>query len=246
MMTELVLVEGVSDVQLISYYLQNVYNWKHERKNDLGITELDEHEHIESLSKNGNQLILCGVGGNGKFAHFVEQHRVNDMLIEKDISSLIVVTDRDETSDANVRRVINNSLKKVSVMAGQWKNNEVEDSFGQVKNIYTYLLIIPPNERGALERVIINALKDIPEETALIQEVIQFIDSLKGSLVPGLNQVNKANKATVGTFFSVRDPKNAMRSFGIFISRIDWSQSASLHQVFLPFEYLGEIKPTKN
>lgn len=31
MMTELVLVEGVSDVQLISYYLQNVYGWKHER-----------------------------------------------------------------------------------------------------------------------------------------------------------------------------------------------------------------------
>lgn len=36
MMTELVLVEGVSDVQLISYYLQNVYGWKHERDNRLG------------------------------------------------------------------------------------------------------------------------------------------------------------------------------------------------------------------
>lgn len=32
MMTELILVEGVSDVQLISYYLQNVYGWKHERE----------------------------------------------------------------------------------------------------------------------------------------------------------------------------------------------------------------------
>lgn len=28
MMTELMLVEGVSDVQLISYFLQNVYGWK--------------------------------------------------------------------------------------------------------------------------------------------------------------------------------------------------------------------------
>lgn len=103
MMTELVLVEGVSDVQLISYYLQNVYGWKHERGNMLGIEPLDEHEHIESLSKNGNQLVLCGVGGNGKFAHFMEQHRVNNMIVEEDISSLMVVTDRDEASDANVR-----------------------------------------------------------------------------------------------------------------------------------------------
>lgn len=88
MMTELVLVEGVSDVQLISYYLQNVYGWKHERDNILGIAPLNEQEHIESLSKNGNQLVLCGVGGNGKFAYFVERHRVNHMIVEQDISSL--------------------------------------------------------------------------------------------------------------------------------------------------------------
>ena len=40
MMTELMLVEGVSDVQLISYYLQNVYGWKHEKNNHLGIHSL--------------------------------------------------------------------------------------------------------------------------------------------------------------------------------------------------------------
>lgn len=246
MMIELVLVEGVSDVQLISYYLQNVYGWKYERDNILGIEPLDEHEHIESLSKNGNQLILCGVGGNGKFAYFVNQHRVNDMIVEKDISSLIVVTDRDEASDAKIRNQINDSLEKIFVESGQWKDNAIQDSFGQPKNIDTYLLIIPANEKGALERAIIDALKDIPKETALIQEVIQFIDSLKGVLVPDLNQTNKANKATVGTFFSVRDPKNAMRCFGVFISKIDWSKSTSLKQLFLPFQYLGEDKPSEN
>ena len=31
MMTELVLVEGVSDVQLISYFMQNVYGWKYRK-----------------------------------------------------------------------------------------------------------------------------------------------------------------------------------------------------------------------
>lgn len=61
-MTELMLVEGVSDVQLISYYLQNVYRWEYVKGNSLGIYPLDEHDHIENLSKNGNQLVLCGVG----------------------------------------------------------------------------------------------------------------------------------------------------------------------------------------
>lgn len=246
MMTELVLVEGVSDVQLISYYLQNVFGWKHERDNLLGIEPLDEHEHIESLSKNGNQLVLCGVGGNGKFTHFVEQHRVNNMIVEEDISSLMVVTDRDEASDASVRRVINNSLEKISVNVGAWKDNTIQDSFGQVKSIYTYLLIIPANEKGALERVIIDALNDIPEETALIQEVEQFVDALKAGLVPELNQTNNANKAAVGTFFSVRYPKKAMRSFGVFVSKIDWSESVSLRQLFLPFQCLGEEKTVEN
>lgn len=246
MMTELILVEGVSDVQLISYYLQNVYGWKHEKENMLGIEPLDEHEHIESLSKNGNQVVLCGVGGNGKFAHFVEQHRVNYMVVEKDISSFMVVTDRDEASDAKIKNQINDVLKQISVESNLWKENAIQDSFGQAKSIYTYLLIIPENEKGALERVIIDALKDIPKETVLIQEVERFVETLKVGLVPDLKQINNANKATVGTFFSVRYPKKAMRSFGVFISKIDWSKSASLNQLFLPFQYLGEEKILEN
>ena len=246
MMTELILVEGVSDVQLISYYLQNVYGWKHERENVLGIESLDEHEHIESLSKNGNQVVLCGVGGNGKFAHFVEQHRVNHIIVEKDISSLMVVTDRDEASDARIRNQINSALAQISVESNRWKENAIQDSFGQAKSIDTYLLIIPADEKGALERVIIDALNDIPEETALMGEVEQFIDALKAGLVPDLNQINNANKATVGTFFSVRYPKKAMRTFGVFISKIDWSKSASLNQLFLPFQCLGEDRPLGN
>lgn len=101
---------------------------------------------------------------------------------------------------------------------------------------------MPTNEKGALERVIIDALNDIPEESSLIQEVEQFIDALKERLVPDLNQINNANKATVGTFFSVRYPKKAMRSFGVFVSKVNWSKSASLNQLFLPFQCLGEEK----
>lgn len=243
MMTELMLVEGVSDVQLISYFLQNVYGWKHENNNQLGITPLDEHEHIESLSQGQNQLVLCGVGGNGKFAYFVEQHRVNDMIVEREITSLMVVTDRDEETDAKIQRTINNSLEKITIKVGQWINNSIVDSFGQPKTTDTYLLIIPANEKGALERVIINALKDITEESQIIQEVIEFVNYLKENFLEELKQTNKENKATVGTFFSVRYPKNAMRSFGRFISKIDWSKSDSLKELFEPFEYIGKEKP---
>ena len=52
-------------------------------------------------------------------------------------------------------------------------------------------------------------------------------------------------KTEISLFFSVRDPKNAMRSFGIFISKIDWSKSESLKALFLPFMYLGEEKPAE-
>ena len=223
MMTELILVEGVSDVQLISYYLQNVYMWKHEKKNNLGITPIDGHDHIESLSKDGNQLILCGVGGNGKFARFVEQHRINSMVIEREISSIMVVTD-------------------IAFRVGEWNSNDIKDSFGLQKQIDTYLLVVPADKKGALEDVIIDALKDIPEEKELIREVIRFIESLKAELLPDLKQINKANKATVGTFFSVRNPKQAMRSFASFVSKIDWHRSGSLNELFRPFELLGKKK----
>ena len=199
-------------------------------------------DSIESLSKEDNELVLCGVGGNGKFAHFVEEHRVNDMIVERDIASIMVVTDRDEETDAKIARNINNSLEIISIRAGQWIKNSIVDSFGQTKSIGTYLLVIPANEKGALERVIINVLGDIPEEAEITQEVIRFIDNLKENFLEELKQINKANKATVGTFFSVRYPKNAMRSFGTFVSKIDWSKSDSLRELFRPFEHLGTEK----
>lgn len=242
MMMELMLVEGVSDVQLISYYLQKVYMWKHEKSNALGIIPMDKQDHIESLSKDGNQLVLCGVGGNGKFAHFVEQHRINSMLIEREISSIMVVTDRDEDTVPKITRTVNQSFENITFRAGEWNRNEIEDSFSQQKYIDTYLLIVPADKKGALEDVIIDALKDIPTESELIQSVIEFIDSLKEGIVPDLKQINKANKATVGTFFSVRDPKQAMRSFASFVSKIDWSKSESLHVLFQVFECFGKEK----
>jgi hypothetical protein len=57
-----------------------------------------------------------------------------------------------------------------------------------------------------------------------------------------MTELNQINKAAIGTFFSVRNPKDAMRSFGTFISKIDWSKSESLKKLFLPFMYLGEEK----
>lgn len=104
------------------------------------------------------------------------------------------------------------------------------------------MLIVPADENGALEKVIINVLKDIPEEEDLIKEVTTFIASLKAEIVPDLSQTNKSDKATVGTFFSIKNPQNAVRSFVTFISKIDWSSSESLRQLFLPFQYLGAEK----
>lgn len=242
MITELMLVEGVSDVLLISYYLQNVYGWNHEKKNQLGMVAFDDYERIENLTKNGNQLILCGIGGNGKFQHFVDQHRITSMIAERDISSLIVVTDRDNSSTKKIEIRISKVIEGVLLKSGEWKSNVIMDSFGQKKMIDTYLLIIPEDKSGALEKVIIDALKDIPEEAELMEEVMQFIDSLKEGVVPELNNENKADKAAVGTFFSARSPQNAMRSFGVFISQIDWGKSDSLNKLFIPFGCLGKDK----
>lgn len=162
--------------------------------------------------------------------------------INMPFSSVMVVTDRDEDSISKIRRRINDLFENILYRAGEWINNEIKDSFGQPKQIDTYLLIVPMDKKGALENVIIDALRDIPEEKALIEEVIGFIDSLKEEVVPELSRINSANKATVGTFFSVRDPKHAMRSFATYVSKIDWSKSESLNEMFLPFMDLGTTK----
>ena len=53
-----------------------------------------------------------------KFARFVKEHRINDMIILQDIDSLMVVTDRDEDSDAKIGREINHSFENLSMKVG--------------------------------------------------------------------------------------------------------------------------------
>lgn len=50
-MIEIVLVEGVSDVRLISYYLQNIYGWKYE---NIQITQSNSAKFILPKRKKGS------------------------------------------------------------------------------------------------------------------------------------------------------------------------------------------------
>ena len=64
---------------------------------------------------------------------FIEKHRINSIIIEREISSVMVVTDRDEDSISKIRRRINDLFENISYRAGEWINNEIKDSFGQPK-----------------------------------------------------------------------------------------------------------------
>ena len=43
----------------------------------------------------------------------------------------------------------------------------------------------------------------------------------------------------------IKDPKQALRSFAVFVSKIDWSQSESLRNLFAPFNRLGKADDYK-
>lgn len=55
--------------------------------------------------------------GNGRFAHFIEQHRINSMIIEKEITSLMIVTDRDTEPIVKISSRINGALSQSRRMA---------------------------------------------------------------------------------------------------------------------------------
>lgn len=177
-MTELVLVEGVSDLQLISYYLQKVYGWIYKKDNFLKITTLNNYEKIENLEKNCQELILCSVGGNTKFNQFINNHNLMNIIIEENISSIMIITDRDKESIGKITKNINNLFKDICFKHNEWINNQIKDYFDQIKFIKTYLLIIPDNQKGALENVILEALNEITEEKELIETVINFVNGV--------------------------------------------------------------------
>ena len=214
----LILCEGVSDIAFVFLLLNKIL--KCEYVNNYELSDLikintkfkDEYAWYENEDY---YFLVASVKGCKNFNNFFELNIRETIKNKKYFSKIINIIDRDEKSIDEIEKSFKfdnlkfKNKKELINIYSTWSDEEY--------NISTFLNVVPFDKCGALEDAILDTIiaqgdKDIVEES------INFIDSLDDNTKRYINKKRIISKAKVGVTFSLIAPDETFSSFS---KRID-------------------------
>lgn len=166
-MNSIVLCEGPDDLWFISYYLYKRAGWSIDKKPDIRkwgfhVVPINDHQQVNYLKKDGNGVAIWCVGGKDSFEEAVKisiQAYVME-IPSKAVNSIVIVRDRDDDDESEILRKINSWLPRIRELENK-KTTEYSVKCENGENAYTHItpIIIPFQEEGAIETLLINSVK---------------------------------------------------------------------------------------
>ncbi len=239
-MTRIILCEGETDLILISYYLEKVKGWKY-TKTPKGLTiKFTEQENKVAYNyqnKSKNELLICAVGGKDNFGNFFNDHlrkpiiRANAGETEYRIA---LVTDRDDCSAEEIENSISNELAPIisKVENNIWQLNKVDADLGAKVNIEFLLVVIPKENHGALETVLMEALSKDDYDANIVEKSKRFITDIQPDADSYIHENRLQLKAQLGVSFSIFNPEKTFSLFKERLVSVEWEKSDVLAKCF--------------
>lgn len=245
-MKSLILCEGKMDAILISYLLINNWGWKYVSSNkenfEIPVNEKKD-ESANWYEKDGNLLLICGVGGNGKFFSFFDFKISNiQRLYEKaDVfSKVIFITDKDKNKVQDIENEFSRKFANIikNVKNEKWISNDYLDSFGSNQKLDVYLKVIPVDSQGALENVLIDSISEIENNSIVVNKTCDFVDNIRNDAKKYLTSDRLVLKAKLGTLLAIISPQKVFTIIDELIKTVDWKKS---EKIINTFEFFNEI-----
>lgn len=143
-----------------------------------------------------------------------------------EINSLAVVTDRDFNTTLNLEEEISSYVNYgVRLNNNMWRDCNYKDSFGEPKCLKVLLTIIPKDKGGALETIMLEAVKMRgSEEEKLGNEVEKFIEKLKSERLSYLSKERFVIKSKLGCTLNIMDPERTFKDIIPTFYNIPWGK----------------------
>jgi hypothetical protein len=149
------------------------------------------------------------------------------------IDSIIVIADADEkTPDQIEKSIIFDGIK---FEENKLVSNKIINNFGTFKNINSFLRIIPRNNSGALENLILDSIK-INDKT-IVDESNKFVDTLPPEGKKYLKHKRMILKAKTGVVFSLIKPDS---TFSELKEKFELA-NCNTNIIFENFRFLKEL-----
>lgn len=236
----IILCEGKSDAILISYLLEKLSGWTHAKKPDKKMNIVTDEKRNESAfwyTRNDDRLLICGVGGKDNFTSFFST-KVFSMIDgypkAHTFDKIIVLRDKDVDDINNIEKSIQCCLEPISVSIknDMWVNGRFKDSFGDERMLEILALIIPFENDGALENVLLDSLKEDEKKFQIVEESEKFVDKIKDFSRNYIINVRMELKAKLGVAFAVLSPMKVFSFIDEIIRTVEWEKSENIKKLF--------------
>jgi hypothetical protein len=178
--------------------------------------------------------LYWGVGGRTRFRKPVQKiWQINRFDKDNAFDRIIIVVDRDEEEEEEEEDAIIDEFTKLlevsHLIINEWVVASYTDRFEKVGEVEIMLLIVPFNETGALETVMIKSLEEDDDEQ-IITQCCGFIDSIKTQKY--LLKRREKLKAKLSTIVSIIVPDRAVDSLVDMVKGIVWNKYNAVNEVF--------------
>lgn len=244
-MNNLILCEGFDDVFIIGYYLFKTEKWVYDPSgmfSDLYSFPKVNHRNqaIEVYKKGCDSLAIWCVGGKDSFDKpFNFLKKTNDNYPEKGIQQLFIFSDRDNCEIEDCLSVIQSKMNNNGMNIAKLKNNQVNvfnfEEEGENYKVNIIPVIIPFDEVGALETVLMNAIEETGEEEKfIVGEAKRYVEELCGSsqLKKYLQHSRKILKAKFSSCISITNPDRSTALFNSLLMSCPWEEREVIKRHF--------------
>lgn len=251
-MNTIILCEGKTDAVLLSYYIDKVCGFevvKGKVNKQLTLGQNKGNEFFSWHEKDNDYVAIWGIGGKDCFkrsiADFFNALKKSPDTLTYD--AIAIVCDRDlirndeiilsEFSDFFLEANIPFANNKVSI--GNYLN-----SFGEKREINSFALIIPQEQFGALETVLLEAIKGNAYDKKIVERSDDFVNQIRYEADRYIKNDRLALKAKLSTVFAIMTPEKVFNFIDeILVTTVKWEDKDYLTELFS--ELVKLINPVK-
>ena len=238
-MIRIILCGGKTDAILLSYYLGRTKGWIHDKKPKHFKLEFPESDNrFVGHYKNGDErLSICAVGGKDNFIRFykdnIEGYIKNSESIDLNYK-LAIVVDRDDRTTEEIEQYFSDNLKPCidEITDSNWTINSFVNKFEQEATIETLCLIIPHENQGALENLLMDALSEDTYKQNLINKSRVFVDEIAPEAAEIIDTERLKLKTKLGVSLAVLYPEKVFSLIDEQLRSISWENSQILAETF--------------
>lgn len=226
MIRGLIICEGNTDRTLLGLYVEGISTWNYTK------TMIDNPFPKGDISwyTNGAEYIGIWENGSSDFNHTIEEIAQRESM-EHSIERVLIVTDNDdESAETNRPQSIYDIFCGIldcdgdtdTLKVNGWNTIKYESGFGKADCLVGYLLV-PMDEKGALETFMLNALAENKKENKeTINQVEDFIDSYSSDVY--LKKRRDRVKAKLGISLSIFEPDKSFYVMKEILYSVDWGK----------------------